>query len=172
MWLFPARLIRALGVPNFKMLIDVLLVYENGQITATSEVAKYHETMPAILSLSIEAGDKVEKIEAVGELPDKIMWLIEKYRPTGSHTYRFIDPFAEKTFDAECAFVMVRHFCHLIHDRVRQPGNLLSMLGYVFRLDRFRISIKIPGYSKLPLEQRRQFEKELKQGFRRVKIEG
>jgi hypothetical protein len=153
------------------MLIDISLVYENGWIAADSQVANYQDRRPAILSLSVEAGDTVEKIEAVGETPEKMMLLARKHRPAGSHTYRFIDPFAAETFDAECAFTVVRHFTHVVHDRVR-PGGLMSLLGYGFRLDRFRISIKIPGYSKLPVEQRRQFEMQLKRGFGRVTIEG
>ncbi|HJU56300.1 MAG TPA: hypothetical protein VJ715_17080, partial [Pyrinomonadaceae bacterium] len=67
------------------MLIDLSLTYENGFITAVSRAALYQNTRRAILTLSTAAGEKDEKFETLGESPDTIMYLADKYRPRGSH---------------------------------------------------------------------------------------
>ncbi|HEY7544136.1 MAG TPA: hypothetical protein VID27_04600 [Blastocatellia bacterium] len=149
------------------MTIDVQLTYKEGKIRARSEAAKYDETKPAILSLSIKAGEKSEKIEAVGELPETILSWARQERPAGSHTYRFVDPFAKDTFDPDCAFALVKYFCYAAHANIKPARSLLSLLW----LDRFQVSIKLPHYLQIAQVKREYFEKLLRQTFRRIRVE-
>jgi hypothetical protein len=147
------------------MTIDVQLTYEDGRITATSNTAKYHETRPAVLALSIKAGEKEEKIEAIGE-PRFDPRLSASAPPC--HTYRFLDPLAKETFDADCAFVVVKHFCYVAHAHIKPPRSLLRNL---VRLDRFEVSIKLAHYSQITEEKRKRFAKLLSERFGKVRIE-
>lgn len=150
------------------MTIDVQITYKSGKITAISKAANYNETRPAIVSLSREAGEDQEKIEAVGELPELILSSARLHRPAGSHTYRFIDPFAKETFDPDCAFAVIRHYCYLAHTNIKPSGSFFRTL---VKLDRFEVCMNVAEYSRIAEDKRKQFEKLLRQRFGRVRIE-
>jgi len=150
------------------MIVDVRLMYDSGTIIVRSDVADYSETRPAIITLSIEAGETAEKIEAVGYSVDDMRSMIRHSRPLGSHAYRFVDPLAVDSFEPEIATALVRHFCYLAHGRIKPPRSLWRFL---FHLDRFRVILTLPGYKLVQLEKRIEFEKLLSRRIGEVTIE-
>jgi hypothetical protein len=150
------------------MIIDVSIEYDGRDVTARSEAARYSEARPAIIGLSKERYGEGEVIECVGQALTPEMERAFWERDKGSRVYRFINPFLEYSFEPDAAFAIVRHFCYLAHGNLK-PAR--SFLREVFRLDRFRVAIKLPHYSSIPRDKRKMFEKNLRQRFRRFRIE-
>src|SRR5262249_29661674 len=138
---------------------------DSGTISVGSNAAQYSKTFPSVIVLSIEAGKTEERIEAVGEPIDRIQSSIRHERPEGSHSYRFVDPLVVETFDAEIAMAMVRHFCFVVHSRLKPARSLWRWLLY---LDRFRVFLAHPGYELVPKKERTRFKKLLKR--RRISL--
>lgn len=148
------------------MKTDVSLTYEKVRLFVQSEVVGYCECRPSLIVLS-RGPDGIEVPEAIGEPLDiemrKALWERDK----GSRTYRCFDPLDVGRFHLVAAGMVAYHLCHVMHRNIKPKRGM----GRAFcRLDRFLLKLKIPYYSRVPLEKRELFERYLRDTIRGVEI--
>jgi hypothetical protein len=148
------------------MKIDVSISYENGQLHTRSEAANYSDHRPSIIVVSRGSeGDKL--VEAIGEPFDIEMHKAGWERDKGSRTYTSFDPFTVERFDPEAATMIVFHLCHRAHDNLKPKRGLWRM---ACGLDKFVIRLKVPYYSRVPVEKREAFERNVRKRIGKIEI--
>jgi hypothetical protein len=148
------------------MKIDVLVTYEYGQLRTRSQVANFSDDRPSIMVTST-CLDGTYLVEAIGEPFDVEMRKAAWERDEGSRTYNSFDPFAVDHFEPEPASMVLFHLCHLAHGNLRPKRGMWRTL---FGLDKFLLRVKLPYYSRVPLEKREAFERHLRKRIGRFEI--
>lgn len=150
------------------MKIDVAITYEDGRLLTRSEVANYSDQRGSnIVTSTGPDGDKL--VEAIGEPFDVEMRKKAWERDKGSRSYNSIDPFDIQRFEPELASMVLFHLCQRAYGNVKpKRGMWRAMLGF----DKFRVRVKIPFYSKVPVEKRETFERCLRKRIGRVEVTG
>lgn len=140
------------------MKIDVSVSCENGQLHTRSRVADFSDDSPSNMVTST-CLDGTFLVEAIGEPFDVEMRTAAWERDKGSRTYNSFDPFAIDRFEPEPASMVLFHLCHRAHGNLKpKRGMWRTLLG----LDKFLLTVRIPYYSRVPLEKREAFERHLR----------
>ena len=148
------------------MKIDVSITYENGQLHTRSEAANYGEHRPSIIVVS-RGSDGDQLVEAIGEPLDTEMRKSIWERDKGSRTYTSFDPFAVDRFEPEAASMVLFHLCHVARRNLKpKRGMWRAFCG----LDKFLLRVKIPYYSRVPVEKREAFERYVRKRIGKVEI--
>lgn len=103
-------------------------------------------------------------VEAIGESFDVQMRKAAWERDKGSRTYTSFDPFAVDRFEPVPASMVLFHLCHRAH------GNFKPMWRTLLGLDKFLLKLKIPYYSRVPLEKREAFERHLRKRIGKFEV--
>ena len=146
------------------MKIDVSISYENGQLRTRSEAANYSEHRPSIIVVS-RCPDGIQVVEAIGEPFDIEMRKAAWERDKGSRTYTSFDPFAVDRFEPEPASMVLFHLCHVAHRNLKPKRGMWRAL---WGLDKFLLKVKMPYYSRVPVEKREAFERSLRKRIGRT----
>ena len=148
------------------MKIDVSISYEDGQLHTRSETANYSEHRPSIIVTS-RCPDGTQVVEAIGEHFDIEMRKAAWERDKGSRTYSSFDPFAVDRFEPEAASMVLFHLCHVARRNLKPTrGMWRAMCG----LDKFLLMVKIPYYSRVPVEKREAFERYVRKRIGKVEV--
>lgn len=140
------------------MKIDVSVSYEKGQLHTRSKAANFSDDRPSTMVTS-RCPDGTYLVEAIGEPFDVEMRKAAWERDKGSRTYNSFDPFAVDRFEPEPASMVLFHLCHRAHANLKpKRGMWRTLLG----LDKFLLKVKIPYYSRVPVEKREAFERHLR----------
>lgn len=148
------------------MKIDVSISYEDGHLHTRSETANYVDRRPSIIVVSRGSeGDQL--IEAIGEPFDIEMQKSIWERDKGARTYRSFDPFAVERFEPETASMVLFHLCHVAYRNLKpQRGMWRTLYGF----DKFLLKLKVPYYSKVPVDKREVFERYMKKRIGKIEI--
>ena len=88
-------------------------------------------------------------------------------RDKGSRTYNSYDPFAADRFEPEAAGMILFHLCQVSYANLKpKRGMWRTLVG----LDKFLLTVKIPYYSRVPVEKREIFERYLRKRFSSVEV--
>lgn len=155
------------------MKIDVLIEYDAklSEVTFSSKAAQYTETRTSRIGLSRPEQEDIssEQIEFVGE-DWEIIKKIEDWFPNEprrkNRILRVINPFESQTFEPLLAFRMVNHFLMVI--RAKVYPKTWTWRGLIPFLDKYQITLKIPGYNLFNPQKKIEFEKLLHTKYKNV----
>lgn len=153
------------------MKIDVLIEYDPklSELTVSSKAAQFNETRTARIGLSRPKNEDIssEQCEFVGESWEVIK-KIENYFPTDptrkDKILRIVNPFESATFEPRLLFHMIKHFSMYILITLYPKTHFWRM--FVPFLDRYEITLKIPGYNLFNAQKKAEFEKLLRAKYK------
>ena len=148
------------------MKIDVSISYADGQLHTRSEAANYSDRRLSIVVVSRGSeGDQL--VEAIGEPFDIEMQKAIWERDKGSRTYNSFDPFAVERFEPEVASMVLFHLCHVAYGNLQPKRGLWRTL---YGFDKILLKLKVPYYSKVPVDKREAFERYMKKRVGKIEI--
>jgi hypothetical protein len=150
------------------MNIDVLINYQNENLTIESKATYYKEARPSNIGLSKSKNYIIEQVEGVGEdwTTADLEQMSVGFRPAGG-IYRVINPLALNSFEVWAAARMIKFFCRkarmLAHPKTYHVREL-------FGIDKIVLTLILPHYGFLPTQTKKDFEEELRKFTKRLEI--